>query len=334
MTGIACAGHWVLDFIKIIDRWPNRAELSNIKEQYISNGGAPFNVLADLANLHTHIPTYGIGCLGSDDFNLLQVLKICLRKKINTEFLTILDHEKTSFTDVMTEETTGIRTMFHFRGANNCFSNKHIPINKLKELGVKLFYLGHLLLMAGLEKKDKKFKINAARLLHDVQKAGIETAVDIATESSDRYQEIVHPCLPYIDHLIINELEAGYTTKIKLRKKTGLDLKALKMAARKLIDLGVNKNVVIHMPEGALWTTHEKQQIWHPSLTIPNTKFKATCGAGDAFCAGTLIGIHENWSIKKTLELATATSALSISAMDNSDGIKPMEETLKIARSY
>lgn len=335
MSGIACAGHWVLDFVKIIDYWPNRAELSNIKTHHISNGGAPFNVLADLSNLRVDIPTYGIGCLGNDDFNLLHVLKICLKKRINTEFITILNNEFTSFTDVMTEEKTGTRTMFHYRGANRKFSENNVPIEKLKELDIKLFYLGHLLLLDALEKKDSRFKIKAAKLLHDVQQAGMETAVDVATESGDRYDEIVVPCLPYIDHFIINELEAEKTAKIEVRNKKGvLQLDKLKKAAKKLLDLGVQKNVVIHMPEGGLWMKKDKTGEWYPSYRIPSEKFAATCGAGDAYCSGVLVGLHEKWSIEDTLHLATATSALSITSTDNSDGIKPLKETLKIADSF
>lgn len=335
MKGIVCAGHWVLDHIKFVDNWPNLSELSNISIEFITNGGAPFNVLVDLANLKVDFPCYGIGCIGDDPASQ-HVLRMCAEKSINTEFLHIMPGETTSYTDVMTMEENGMRTMFHYRGANQRFVRQHVPLDELKRLNPKLFYLGHLLLMDGLERPSKKYGISAAHLLHDVKKkTGMQTIVDIATESSQRYDSIVLPCLCYVDHFIINELEAQKITKIPVRKQNGeLLLDNLKKATRQIMDYGVLKNVIIHMPEGAYWLTKENQAIWYPSLAIPNNFFKAACGAGDAFCAGAMVGLHEEWSIEKTLKLATATAASAIHSSSNSDGIKSIKNTMRLASRF
>ncbi len=335
MSGIACAGHWVLDHIKFIDNWPNLSELSNISIEFITNGGAPFNILVDLANLDVDFPCYGIGCIGDDPASQ-HVLKMCANKNINTEFLHVMPGETTSYTDVMTMEQSGMRTMFHYRGVNCKFVRQHVPIEELAKRKTKIFYLGHLLLMDGLEKPSKKYGISAAHLLHSVKtKSNMQTVVDIATESSQRYDAVVLPCLPYIDHFVINELEAQKITKIPVRKKNGdLMLANLKKATHVIMDHGVLQNVVIHMPEGAYWLTKEGRGIWFPSLAIPNTFFKAACGAGDAFCAGVMVGLHEDWEIEKTLKLATATAAAAIHSSSNSDGIKPLKKTLHLASRF
>ncbi len=335
MKGIVCAGHWVLDHIKFVDHWPNLSELSNISIEFITNGGAPFNILVDLANLKVDFPCYGIGCVGDDPASQ-HVLRICAEKNINTEFLRIMPGETTSYTDVMTMEENGMRTMFHYRGVNRKFIRQYVPIEELKRRDPKLFYLGHLLLMDGLEKPSVKYGISAAHLLHDIKtKTNMDTVVDIATESSQRYDAIVLPCLPYTDHFIINELETQKITKIPVRKKNGeLILKDLKEGARIILDHGVRKNVVIHMPEGAYWLTKERKGLWYPSLEIPNTFFKAACGAGDAFCAGSMVGLHKEWSIEETLKLATATAAAAIHSSSNSDGIKPIKKTLQLADRF
>ncbi len=235
----------------------------------------------------------------------------------------------------MTVTNTGIRTIFHYHGANKIFSPEHVPLDTLKEKNIKLFYLGHLLLMDAMEKQDPEYGNVCARLLHDVQQLGIETAVDIATESSNRYQQVVIPTLPYIDHFIINELEAEKTSGCTIRGHQGrLILDGVKKAAHFLIEQGVKKNVIIHMPEGAFWLTATGEEHFHPSLDIPKEQFKATCGAGDAFCSGILVGLHENWDQQKTLNLATATAASSITSSHNSNGIQPITETLKLAELW
>lgn len=330
MNGIALAGHWVLDRIKFIDNWPKQAELCNIVAEETCNGGAPFNVIIDMANLKVPFPTYGIGCIGDDDMGR-QILAMCHEKHINIDLLQILPNEVASYSDIMTVRDTGARTIFHYHGANRKFAPHHVPLNRLKELQIKIFYLGHLLLMDALEEPDHEYGHICARLLHDIQKLGIETAVDIATESSHRYQKIVVPALPYIDHFIVNELEAGKTVNINTRdEKNNLLMDNVKKAAHQLLDLGVKKNVIIHMPEGSFWLDRNREEVFHPSLHIPKEKFIATCGAGDAFCSGVLVGLHEGWNKTETLKLATATAAASITSAHNSNGIMPIAETMKL----
>jgi sugar/nucleoside kinase (ribokinase family) len=335
MSGIACAGHWTIDHIKFIDHWPQKSELCNITSELISNGGAPFNIIVDLANLKVNFPTYGIGCIG-DDLESKYIHQICTEQNINIEFLQVLHDKSTSYTDVMTLQDRGTRTMFHCRGANSFFTPQHVPLKKLQTLHIKLFYLGHLLLMDALEKPDKQHAIAAGRLLHDAQQAGMETVVDIATESSKRYQKIVVPVLPYIDHFIINELEAEKTANYQTRDANNKIIKdGIKQAAKFLLDHGVNNNVVIHMPEGSYWLSKgNKTGIWHPSLAIPKDFFIAACGAGDAFCAGIMVGLHEQWNQLDTQRLATTCAAATINSRHNSNGIMPLKTTLSLADKF
>jgi sugar/nucleoside kinase (ribokinase family) len=335
MLGIACAGNWVLDHIKFIDHWPKKSEICNIKSELLSNGGAPFNIIVDLVNLGVDIPTYGIGCIGNDSGGRY-IKKLCKIKKININFLTTIKKGLTAYTDVMTLQKGGVRTMFHFKGVNCIFSRHHIPIKKLQNKKVKLFYLGHLLLMDALEKPDARYNIVAARILYDAQQNGMETVVDMVTESVDRCQKIVIPTLPYIDHFVINELEAQKISGQLIRDlQNELDKKAVKKAAEFLLENGVQKNVIIHMPEGSYWLQKGKPRgTWFPSLNIPPHKFIAACGAGDAFCTGILVGLHENWPHKKSQKLATACAAAAISSPHNSDGIKSLNKTLKLVDEF
>lgn len=50
-NGITAAGNWIVDRVKQVDCLPRRGMLANIKSMCFSPGGAPANVLNDLARL-------------------------------------------------------------------------------------------------------------------------------------------------------------------------------------------------------------------------------------------------------------------------------------------
>lgn len=50
-NGITAAGNWIVDRVKQVDCLPRRGMLANIKSMCFGPGGAPANVLNDLARL-------------------------------------------------------------------------------------------------------------------------------------------------------------------------------------------------------------------------------------------------------------------------------------------
>ncbi len=45
--GIASAGNWIVDYVKIIDTLPSKGMLGTIISQRVGTGGASFNMLVD-----------------------------------------------------------------------------------------------------------------------------------------------------------------------------------------------------------------------------------------------------------------------------------------------
>src|SRR5690348_14958788 len=110
--GIFAAGHWIVDLVKRIDRWPEPATLARVEHTQMSNGGFAFNLLADLAALDPDCPLFAGGLIG-DDANGKLIRERCRELNINDARLRSTAEFPTSFTDVMTEQRIGRRTFFH-----------------------------------------------------------------------------------------------------------------------------------------------------------------------------------------------------------------------------
>ena len=104
-------------------------------------------------------------------------------------------------------------------------------------------------------------------------------------------------------------------------------------AARKLLDLGVNEWVVIHCPEGALAVGKRGEMEMRGSVRVPAERIAGTVGAGDAFAAGMLFGLHEGREMPECLRMAVCAAAASLSAAAATAGVKPMDECLETGNS-
>lgn len=329
--GIAAGGNWIVDRVKTVDRLPGRGMLANIRGEVNSPGGAPANVLADLARLGATFPLAGYGVIGDDadgswlcqQFGALQV---------DVSGLVRTDSAPTSYTDVMNEAGTGDRAFFHHRGANAQFGPEHVPV---KAMSCRIFHLGYLLLLDRMDAPDAEYGIVAAGLLKALRAQGIRTSVDVVSEDGDRFDKIVPPALHHVDYLIINEVEAGRIVGRELRRADGtLNASELRATAETLMARGSMEVVAIHMPEGAHLVRRGRPHLSTGSLTLPSSYIKGAVGAGDAFCAGMLYGLHEGWDDAESLRLAVCAAAVSLGAEGASDGVVPIAQTLALATQY
>jgi sugar/nucleoside kinase (ribokinase family) len=329
--GIMAGGNWIIDQVKIIDVYPKPEQLGNIHRQSEGTGGAPFNVLMGLAKSKAPFPLFGAGLVGKDALGA-EILSICRKYKIDTRHITSTNRAPTSYTDVMTEKANGRRTFFHARGANALWKGSDLDFQNKSP---RIFHLGYLLLLDSLDKPDAKYGTAAARLLAEAQAAGVKTSVDVVSEESDRFAKIVNPALKHVDYCILNEIEAGNTTGFKIRRPNGdLDSTALRRAAEALLQGGVRELVAIHFPEGAFARTRSGQDVWQSSLKLPAEYITGTAGAGDAFCAGVLYGLHENWELKRCLETGVCIAAASLADPTCTQAIGPLSKSLGLAKKF
>jgi sugar/nucleoside kinase (ribokinase family) len=330
-NGILAGGNWIIDQVKMVDVYPQREQLANIRSQSQGTGGAPFNVLVNLARMKAPFALSAAGYVGDDTLGE-EILSICKKHRIDTKRLSKTDKAPTSYTDVMTELDNGRRTFFHQRGANALWDAEDLNFARTK---ARIFHLGYLLLLDALDAPDKTFGTRAARLLSEAQKAGLKTSVDVVSEDSDRFAKIVSPALKHVDYCILNEIEAGKTAGFKIRQNDGvLDTVSVKHAAGALLQMGVQEVVVIHFPEGAFARTRKGEDFWQSSLKLPAKYIAGTAGAGDAFCAGVLFGLHEGWELIKSLLTGICAAAASLSDPTCTNGMLELRECLALAKKY
>jgi sugar/nucleoside kinase (ribokinase family) len=329
--GILAGGNWIIDQVKVIDAFPAPETLANILNERQGTGGAPYNVLVDLAKLEVKFPLYGAGLVGKDALGE-HIIENCRRHKIDIRHMQMTADAPTSYTDVMTEVKGGRRTFFHNRGANALWDGRSLDFKKIK---ARIFHLGYLLLLDALDGPDRKFGTKAAALLAAAQDAGLKTCVDAVSEDSERFPRIVQPALKHADYAIFNEFEAGKTTGFRIRQTDDrIDPVSLRHAAGAMLQMGVRELVVIHFPEGGFARTRRGEDFWQPSLNLPAKAIVGTAGAGDAFCAGVLLGLHEGWDLEQSLKTAVCAAAMSLTQSTCTDGMKPLKMTLELAKKH
>ena len=301
-NGIAVAGSILVDEINTVSAYPKAGELTKILSTSKSVGGLVPNVGIDLKRILPELTVSAIGKIGKDE-NGAFVKDVLAGNGVEIDGIVETD-EKTSFTQVISV-LGGQRTFFTYPGASADFGKADIDFSKLD---VDLFHLGYFLLL------DKIDGGEGLTILKAAKENGIDTSIDLVSENSDRYQTVL-PCLPFTDYLIINELEAGRLTGF------APEIKKIPEMAKKLLALGVNKKVIIHFPDGAVCADKGAKVTALGSYSLPEGYIKGTTGAGDAFCAGALVGIEKGLSDEEILILATDCATMALGTADATSGL-------------
>jgi sugar/nucleoside kinase (ribokinase family) len=327
--GLLAAGNWIADTAKIIDAWPEQDTLCSILSEQTCNGGGAYNILVDLAALGAPFPLEGAGMIGRDAAGDA-ILADCARCGIATPGLLRHPIAPTSYTDVMTDRATGRRTFFHQRGANQHLASEHL---RFTETRARWFYLGYPLLLDALDAPDPDHGTGCARVLAAARAAGLRTMADLVSVSHPDYAAHVARLLPHTDVLVLNEIEAARATGIELAGPPAVT-GPWGDAAERLLRGGVAHAVVIHHPEGALAAERSGARHLQPALRVPAEAIRGTVGAGDAFAAGLLYGLHEGEPLEACLRTGVCAAAACLTDATTSGGMRPRADCLALAFAW
>lgn len=314
-SGIAVAGSVLVDQINDIKAYPKCGELTRIIRIEKAIGGCVPNVAVDLKKVCPDLHVQAIGKVGKDEDGSY-VQETLQKERVDVTGITVDMSDRTSLTEVMSV-INGQRTFFCYPGTSSTFGYKDIDFDNLN---ARILHLGYFLLLEKVDRGD------GLLILQKAKELGIKTSIDLVSENSDRYN-LVLPCLPYTDYLIINEMEAGKLAGIEPKDEH------IEMIAHKLMELGVKEKVIIHKPEFAVCLSKEGYTVV-PSYQLPKDYIKGTTGAGDAFCAGTLIGIYEEWSDREVLEFGSACAVMALGKADATSGLMTAEEIKEYCKQF
>ena len=312
----------LVDNVKMISRWPDKGMLVQISSVKRAVGGAVCNSGIDLKTLDPSITVKALGKIGDDDAGDF-VVSTLESRGLDCSLVSRVAGVPTSFTDVMTVETTGERTFFNIHGADSTLVPDDVDVAKL-DCGI--FHFGYLLLLDGMDAPDEEYGTRAARLLAKVRAAGIRTSIDIVSEQSERFARIVRPALRHCDYVVINEVEGSMATGVPADDMRGI--------CEGLFELGVGGRVVVHRPECGVSMDRDGTFVEVPSLELPSGWIKGSVGAGDAFCAGILYSLLKGTDPEYALRLASCTAAMNLASPDSIGGAKSLAETMELENRF
>ncbi|MBQ8605160.1 MAG: carbohydrate kinase family protein [Clostridia bacterium] len=313
-NGIAVCGTLLVDKINEIAAYPAAGELTKITGLKKAVGGCVPNVGIDLKRMCPSLTVYAVGNVGNDDEGTY-VKDVLSKNGLELSGLKTVCGEKTSFTEVMSVKG-GQRTFFTFAGADGGFCADDLDV---EEISPKILHLGYFLLLQKIDEGE------GLKILKKASEAGVQTSIDLVSENSDRY-DLVVPCLESVDYLIINEIEAGKLTKMEPEKKNLISI------AKKLLQMGVRKKVIIHMKDCAVCCSESGVSV-AGAVDIPRKEIKGTTGAGDAFCAGALYAIYCGKSDSEILDFASCAAVMALRSADATSGLCSETEIIEYCKN-
>ncbi|MEP3640095.1 MAG: carbohydrate kinase family protein [Paracoccaceae bacterium] len=317
--GIVCAGNWIVDIVHNISAWPAKSDLVVISDQSVGVGGGAANVAFNLAALKVDYPVLPAGLLGTDT-HADAVLDACKAAGLPVENLNIVQDVGTAHTHVMNVPGDS-RTFFYFAGANDHLSAQTLSFDTIASHQPRIFYLGYLTLMPILDAVGSDGHTGAYHLLAQARQSGMMTCVDLVSSSTDSYPQTVAGTLPEIDWLFLNETEASRATGIVLSGEE--DRPNMLRAAKELMAGGLRQGCILHTPKLSLWKTKD-QEMWFDVPQIPKVEIISPVGAGDAFAAGILHGLHEGWQPQKCVHLGNKMAAACLRASTATGGVSAL----------
>ncbi len=303
MTDVGCAGILVADtFCGPLERLPHAGELLAIDSMPSKIGGCASNVAIDLAKQGFRVEA--CGCVGTDASAELVVGSLTAAG-VGCGQVQHVDSLPTSKTVILLVEGED-RRYIHVFGANAAFQVRHIRRDWID--GLKVFYLGGLLVMPGIDTAE------LAGLLRYCKDRGIVTVIDVVVPQDQSGLGRLQPLLPYTDYFLPNDDEA--------RRLTGLADPEQQLEA--LLRCGVGTAIITCGPRGAVAAAAGQHQLWQAGTFRVNSIDPT--GSGDAFAAGIITGVLRVWDLGRTLAYGAALGASATTAIGTTDGVFTAEQ--------
>lgn len=329
-TGVVTGGTWCADHNKLVETWPSEEELIRIISEDIRGGGSACNLGIDLKRLDSDLPVSTIGLVG-DDSDGQHLMQQAMQEGLECSRLVVEAGYRTTFTDAFTAQDTARRTHFFHPGTSQVLSPDHFDFSGIE---ARILHLG----LPGLhEIMDNAWQGDENGWVSVLKKArlvGLETNLELCSLPAEQMRGLIVPCLHHLDYLIVNDFEIAAVAGRPINHGMAPDIELILSNATAVLEGTPLKLVIVHFPMGAVAVTNDGGQLVSPSVDIPTDAIAGTNGAGDAFAAGALYGLHEGWGLVDTLKLAHASAATSMRHIGTTDALVPWSQCMELASEY
>jgi sugar/nucleoside kinase (ribokinase family) len=302
---VLCAGILVGDlFVPPLPRLPAAGELLVTDDFLMGAGGCAANVAVVLSKLG--VGSRVVGKVGRDSFGDF-VTSSLAGFGIDVSFIGRSETVSTAKT-VIVPVAGDDRRYIHTVGANAELTGRDFGSGAMS--GVDVVYLGGYLLLPGLHPGA------VVDLFEAAHRAGARTLLDVVLPGDTQASmDDLRSILPSVDFFLPNDDEA--------RQLTGEQDPERQAAC--FNDAGAETVVVTMGSEGLLVRTATDARL----LTAPSVEVVDGSGAGDAFAAGLIVGILEDWQMERALRFASEVGALACTALGCSAGIRDREQVFR-----
>ncbi len=329
LPALMAAGTFVVDYHKVLEHYPAERSGARVKRELVSHGGAPLNVLVNLAKLGVDFPLHAAAKVGRD-LDGKFILECCESHGIDASQITAVEGASTGYTDVYTVQSTGRHTCFHYSGIGDTFSRDDV---KLRAVAPKMIFLGSLGALGRMDNPSPRFgRSGASQLIRDARKQGITTVVEISPIDRTSGLESFRETLAQADYLIINDRIAERMTGIELYDEGRLDPEMAHQAAKVLLRTGLRKAVVIHARAGACQLGADGSFHEQSGYFLPAAERKGSAGVDHAFAAGFIEGVYHDRPIAQSLEQGLAAATMCRRDITPSEGVATMKACIDYCR--
>lgn len=289
-------------------RFVPATELVGEKVQY-SVGGMALNVAVNLAKIGGGYPIAVVGKVGAD--HRAELIRTTLQQHgVCASALQTDTSEATSWTQVIHIRMPdgNIERLFrHALGAMGSFTERDVPLEVVSSYRIAM--VGYGLLLPQLDLNDSAYGTRLGRLLAAFQDRGLMTAIDFVSpnpENQFKFQRY-RKTLPFVDVCCINEDQACSLTTL-LDPRTACIALVEQLGAR---------IAVVHCGASGPNYGYSKEcgLVVQPNFAVSVSEYRGNAGAGDAFAAGLLHGLHQNWELFHALKFAAGAAAISLRDM-------------------
>ncbi|MGO1225282.1 MAG: carbohydrate kinase family protein [Brachybacterium sp.] len=199
----------------------------------------------------------------------------------------------------------GSRPALHVIGANAALTEDDVPWDIVAQADV--FHLGGTFVLPALDGEP------SARVLRRVKELGVTTTMDFLMSPRPDAQELVAPCLPYVDYLMPNIEEAGWLAGTEDREQI----------IRWMHEAGAGCTVLTMGEEGVSVAPNGEAETVLPAYVIDVVD---TTGCGDAFTSGFISGLLSGFDPIQAAERGLACGSLVATGLGSDAGIVDLEQ--------